>query len=69
MKKLISIILALLLIVCMAVQVSAATPAIKIPHIEIPDLSVSVRQNAKNILPGDFWNRWLDRNKVVHRYG
>lgn len=69
MKKFISIILALLLIICMAVPICAATPAIKIPHIEIPDITVSVRQNVKDIFHADFWNRWFDRNRVVHRYG
>ena len=59
MKKFISIILALLLMVCMAVPVSADTPAIKIPHIEIPDLTVSVRENVKDILPADFWSGWF----------
>lgn len=59
MKKFISIILAFLLIVCMAAQVIAATPAIKVPHIELPDLSVSVRETVNDILPNDFWSNWF----------
>lgn len=75
MKRMIVILLVLLLIIVTSIPVCAATPAIKIPHIALPDLSVSVRETVKDILPNDFWSGWfkthpilVDLSKVFYRY-
>ena len=61
MKKLITIILALMLVCSMVVPAHAATPRFEIPNVpEIPDIS----DNIKFEFPDGFWNSWFNNHPI-----
>ena len=60
MKKIISIILALMLIMSMAIPAYAVTPTLKIPNIKIPNISNSVEVK----LPQSFWDNYFKENPI-----
>ena len=60
MRKFIALLLALMLVLSLAISAYAATPTIKIPHIEIPDISGSVKVE----LPQSFWNKWFAEHPI-----
>ena len=59
MKKIVAFVLAVALVAALNLNVAAATPVIKVPHIEIPDITVSVRESVKDTLSPGFWNSWF----------
>jgi hypothetical protein len=60
MKKIISFILTLMLIISMAIPAYAVTPSLKIPSIKIPDISNSVEIR----LPQTFWDDYFEKNPI-----
>ena len=58
MRKFIALLLAVMLVLSLAVPAFAATPSLKIPHIEIPDISGRVEVK----LPQSFWDGYFVRN-------
>ena len=58
MRKIIALALAIMLAISLAVPAFAATPALHIPHIGIPDISGSVEVK----LPQFFWDGYFARN-------
>ena len=60
MRKLLAILLALLLIACMVIPASAATPRLSVPSMpSVPKIKVQIT------LPESFWDNWLANNPIV----
>lgn len=59
MRKVIAFIVAMLLVMSMAISAFAATPAIRVPHIEIPKIE-KVEVN----LPDGFWDNYFAQNPI-----
>lgn len=62
MKKIITIMLAVMLIAAMSVPVSAVTPELDVP--DMPDVS-KIKFDFKIELPDDFWTRWFEEHPIT----
>lgn len=60
MRKFIALLLAIMLVLSLAISAYAATPTIKIPSINIPDISGSVEVK----LPQSFWDNWFAEHPI-----
>lgn len=60
MKRIISFILLIVLLLSLAIPAYAATPSLKIPSISIPDISDDVKIE----LPNNFWNNWFKNHPL-----
>lgn len=64
MKKILTIALAVLLIMAMAVPAYAVTPKYEFPALpEIPDISDDVKIEID--IPDSFWDKWFAKHPVV----
>lgn len=63
MKKILTLILAVLLIMAMAVPAYAVTPSFKIPDMpEIPDISDDIKIEID--IPDSFWDKWFAEHPI-----
>lgn len=60
MKKILSLVLLLSLVMVLSMQVYAVTPIIKVPSVSIPDIS----DNVEIELPEEFWDKWFDEHPL-----
>lgn len=59
MKKILAILLALILVLCLAAPALAVTPALPVPDIpEVPDIGDDITIE----IPDDFWDDWFEAN-------
>lgn len=62
MRKIITILFALMLVVSMSVPAFAVTPRLNIPNMpEIPDISDDVKFE----LPDNFWDNWFKNHPII----
>ena len=68
MKKILAILLAVLLIACLAVPAYAVTPKYEFPDLpEIPDISDDAAEWVRGWIPADFWDRWFSDHPIIFK--
>ena len=60
----IALVLAMAAIIAFPVQASAVTPKLKVPSIQIPDITDEVRENVRASISGSFWDKWFSEHPI-----
>lgn len=60
MKRIISFILLMILLLSLAIPAYAVTPPLKTPSISIPDISDDIKVE----LPNNFWDNWFKNHPL-----